>query len=350
MAVEEEELFPKIDKEYIETIVGGEKNSPDYKLKTEYGVSESFSDVIQGRGVFDVSAFNRYYKVFPADEMAGLIKYVFIVRPDCNMDYCVNNDPYYKDLALNHPRVIKSLTQSFGSLKSHSQNELGLTPSHHFIAWLVPRTLSYSIPDFELKVYDYEQPYTNFHTGYAGNGNDSRSGTTVDLSFRENKNLEITKLFDAWIKYIDGIQIGQYSPKQQYVTSRITDGSVILDYTTSVYEIACLPDATTIVYIHKTTALFPTGVPHSMWSHDGGGYSSNNNVSIRMSGGLPEAFDPAIMADFNYNAGCSELSEIESTHDYNNPVVGAPFITYSERTRKYYLRWRSLTYANKANK
>lgn len=341
MAVEEEDLFPKISKGIIETMVGGRENSPDYKLATEYGVAETLSEVLHDRNIFEVDAFNRYYKVFPSDEMSGLLKYVFIVRPDCNMDYCIANDTYFKNLSLTNPRIIKSLTQSFGS-SMRTSHELGTIPDHHFIAWLVPRTLSYSIPDFELKVYDYEQPYTNFHTGYAGNGNDSRSGTTVDFSFRENKNLEVTKLFDAWVKYIDGIQIGQYSPKQQYVTSRITEGSVILDYTTSVYEIACLPDATTIVYIHKTTALFPTGVPHSMWGHDGGGYAANNNVSVRMSGGLPEAFDPTIMADFNYNAGCTGLGEIESTMDFNNPIVGAPFITYSQKTRKYYLRWRGL--------
>lgn len=342
MAVEEEKLFPDITRNTISDMLGGDEYTPDYKLAVNNGVAESILDIPNVKSD-ESNAFNRYYKVFPSDEMAGLIKYVFIVRPDCNMDYCVKNDPYFANLALNHPKVIASLTQSYGNTLKDVFSAQNLMPDHHFISWLVPRTQSYSIPDFELKVYDFEQPYTNFHTGYAGNGNDSRSGANVDLSIRENKALEVTALFDAWIKYIDGIQIGQYSPKEQYVTSRITYGSVILDYTTSIYEIVCLPDACTIVYIHKTTALFPTNVPHSMWSHDGGGYDSNNQLSIRMSGGLPEAYDPTIMADFNYNAGCSNLTSIASTRNYENPIVGAPFITYSEQSRKYYLRWRPLT-------
>ena len=335
----EEDLFPALTKDDVERELG-KYNTPDYNLLINEGVAESIQEY-PGVGKVEANVFNRYYKVFPSDEMTGLIKYVFIVRPDCNMDYCIRNDTYFRDIAMRFPRVIASLTQSYGGVLRGLFNDIGYEPSHHFISWLVPRTLSYSIPDFELKVYDYEQPYTNFHTGYAGNGNDSRSGAVVDLTFRETKNLEVTLLFDAWLKYIDGIQIGQYSPKQKYVTSRITDGSVILDYTTSIYEIACLPDATTIVYVHKTTALFPTGVPHSIWSHDGGGYGSSNNVNIRMSGGLPEAYDPSIMADFNYNAGCSQITTIASDRNYTTPIVGAPFITYSAPNRKYYLRWRS---------
>lgn len=340
MAVVEEDLFPVITKYTIESEMGA-GNTPDYNLLVEHGVAESIFEIPNVRKD-ESNAFNRYYKVFPGDEMSGLIKYVFMIRPDCNMDYCVKNDAYFANLALNHPKVILSLTQSCGSYLKEKLNTQNYEPNHHFISWLVPRTQSYSIPDFELKTYDFEQPYTNFHTGYAGNGNDSRSGAMMDLTIRENKKLEVTALFDAWVKYIDGIQIGQYSPKEKYVTSRITDGSVILDYTTSIYEIVCLPDACSIVYIHKTTALFPVGVPHSIWSHDGGGYGSSNQVSVRLAGGLPEAFDPAIMADFNYNAGCSNLTSIASTRNYNTPVVGAPFITYSEKTRKYYLRWRPL--------
>lgn len=340
----EEDLFPNLTKDDVERELG-RANTPDYKLTTELGVAESIYDH-PNVDKTETTAFNRYYKIFPSDEMAGLIKYVFVIRPDCNMDYCIRNDSYFKNIALNHPRVIASLTQTYGPDVRDAFARNGFNtyePNHHFISWLVPRTLSYSIPDFELKVYDYEQPYTNFHTAYAGNGNDSRSGAVVDLTFRETKNLEVTLLFDAWLKYIDGIQIGQYSPKYKYVRSRITDGSVILDYTTSVYEIVCLPDAATIVYMHKTTALFPTGVPHSLWSHDGGGMSSGANVNIRMSGGLPEAYDPSIFADFNYNAGCSQISAIASTRSYETPIVGAPFITYSGTRHKYFLRWRPIS-------
>lgn len=332
--ITEEELFPVIDKDLIAAEVPGNDN-PDRKLMIHHGVSESITDLPDVNND-TMNAFNRYYKIFPDDESTAVLNYIFIVRPDLNMDYCVENDPYYSNLAVQCPRVPMSLTQS-------SRSSTLPMPHHHFIPWLVPRTVNNQLPDFSLKTYDYEQPFTNFHNTYAGNANDSRSGASMTLTFRETKKMEVTKLFDAWVKYIDGVNLGYYSPKSEYTQAKILNGGAMLDYTTSVYQFGVLPSGSEIVFAHKTTGLFPTEVPISSWAHEGRP-TENSTISITFSGGFPEAFDPSIFADFNYNAGTQNVQSVYMEEDYRNPVVGTPFVTFNSNSKKYYLRWGKLKY------
>ena len=340
-SVTEEALFPVLDKGLVSVEMPGASN-PDYNLQVDRGVADSMTD-IPGVDSFTMKSFNRYYKIFPDDEATAVLNYIFIVRPDLNMDYCVAHDSYYKNLAVQCPRVIMSLTQSYSG-----PNGLGAhMPDHHFIPWLVPRTVNDQLPDISLKTYDYEQPFTNFHSTYAGNANDSRSGAQMTLTFRETKKMEVTKFFDGWVRYIDGVNLGSYSPKREYCQSKILNGGVILDYATSVYQIGVLPSGSEIVFIHKTTGLFPTEVPISSWAHEGRP-TENQQISITFAGGFPEAFDPSIFADFNYNAGMKGVTAAYAeTAGFNRPVVGTPFITYSNESDhpRYYLRWGRMSYS-----
>lgn len=336
----EQPLFPTLSKDTVAVRYQGASN-PDTQLAMHLGVTSTIKDMPYGYGNSGImNAFNRYYHIFPGDEAVPLKTYVFITRPDCNMDYCCRNDSYYANLLLQHPRVILSLTQNIGTYLSGKLQGLQI-PSHHFISWLVPQTQNFPIPDVTIKTYDYEQPFTNFHTFYAGNANDSRSGASASVTFKETRDLEITKLFDAWTRYIHGCTMGEYSPRQRYVASKITDGSPILDYAVSVYIIGTLPTSREIVFMHKTTGMFPTESPLSNYGHDypGGG---NQMVSVNFAGGFPESLDPIIAADFNYNSGCNRMTSIQSQVDFDNPIVGAPFITWNNSKKKYYLRWQKL--------
>lgn len=338
MAINEENLIPVLSKDDI-VREWGLYNTPDYHLLVEHGVAEEFMEDPRA-AINPLGVFNRYYKVYPGDESSGILNYIFIVRPDLNMDYCVRMDPYFRNIWYQDPKIIMSLTQSLGETLSKSPSA-GIFPSHHLIPWLVPRVTAYSVPDISLKTYDYEQPFTNYHTGYGGNMNDSLSGAQIDVQFRDTRRMHITRLFDAWVRYINGIDTGIYVPKLKYTTSRITDGSVILDYATSIYQIGVLADGREIVYFHKTTGLFPTTVPLSVNNHSGTP-STDNIISIQFSGGYPECFDPAIFADFNYNVGLKNRNGITIEANYSAPIVGVPFITWNVQTKKYYLRWSTI--------
>lgn len=343
----EEPLFPVLNKEILKTQYGS--NSPDELMKFKEGVAESVEEIFpqigsfKGSGRTHTRAFNRYYKIFPDDELGNIFSYVFLVKPDLNMDYAINADPYFAGLVDTHPNVILNLTHS--SSDTTIQNlisQCGGTPDHHFISFLTNRIESYNVPDVNLKTFDMEQPYTNFHTVYGANSNESRTGSQFDITFKENKHLDITRFFDAWIRYIDAINLGNLHPKSKYLNAKVSLGSSIIDYGTSIYLIDTLADGGEIIYFHKTTGAFPTSAPHSTWSFNTGG-KVDPSITIQFSGGLPEPLNPIILADFNYNAGCFDGSRvITKTLNYANPIVGAPFITYKPEKKKYYLRWRSI--------
>ena len=342
----EEPLFPVLDKYVLKAEKG--PNSPDELMKRKEGISESIEEVYSslsnpGLGRAHTMAFNRYYKIFPDDELGNIFSYVFMVKPDLNMDYAINADPYFGGLVNTHVNVVLNLTHpSEATYLAQEAGKCGGVPDHHFVPFLTNRVESYNVPDVNLKTFDMEQPFTNFPTVYGANSNESRTGSQFDITFKENKQLDITRFFDAWIRYIDAINLGNLHPKSKYLNAKVSMGSSIIDYGTSIYLIDTLADGGEIVYFHKTTGAFPTSAPHSTWSFTSGG-KVDSSITVQFSGGLPEPLNPMVLADFNYNAGCfNGTGNIIRTLDYNNPIVGAPFITFNPTKNKYYLRWRAL--------
>lgn len=302
------------------------------------------------------NAFNRYKTVFPEDEISSFKTYVFIVRPDLNMLQAVKEDAFFNDIMVTSPSVLRNLTHS------QATDLFGPMPQTHFISFLYDRTLSYNLPDFNVKTYALDQPFTGFRTTYAGNSNESRSGTDFTISFRENANLDVFRLFDAWVRYIDNVSTGIFSPYVEYLNSKFSNGVNEIDYATSVYLIMTKADGTEIVYWHKQTGAIPTGVPHTNWSYNSGG-EVDNTVSIDFSGGYPDAMHPRILADFNYNAGLlGESYDVPTGFkagtirparhgrmgfqhrnvitDGGTTLVGGPYIAYDHSSRVYKLKWR----------
>ena len=308
------------------------------------------------------NAFNRYKTVFPEDEISSFKTYVFIVRPDLNMLQAIKEDAFFADIMNTSPTIMRNLTYS-------QATELGDVPNTHFISFLYDRTLSYNLPDFNVKTYALDQPFTGCRTTYAGNSNESRSGTDFTITFRENSNLDVFRFFDAWVRYIDNVSTGIFSPFVEYMHSKFLNGVNEIDYATSVYLMMTKADGTELVYWHKQTGAIPTGVPHTNWSFNSGG-DVDNNISIDFSGGYPDAMHPRILVDFNYNAGLlGEVNEVPSgftrstiTHapharmgkykngrdfqsgnviyDGGTTLVGGPYVAYDPNRRVYKLKWR----------
>lgn len=304
----------------------------------------------------NADAFNRYKMVFPEDEISSFKTYVFIVRPDLNMLQAIAEDGFFRDIQNNSPSILRNLTHS------QATDTFGPLPKTHFISFLYDRTLSYNLPDFNVKTYALDQPFTGFRTTYAGNSNESRSGTDFSITFRENVNLDVFRFFDAWVRYIDNVSTGVFSPYTEYMHSKFLNGVNEIDYATSIYLIMTKADGTEIVYWHKQTGAIPTGVPHNNWSYNYSG-DVESTISIDFSGGYPDAMHPRILADFNYNAGLidenNELpsgvksQKISPAHharmgyefgdvktDGGTTLVGGPYIAYDTHRHVYKLKWR----------
>jgi len=357
-------LDPNIYTEYSD--YGVNKSGILHKLDYADNMSDAI-DIQYGRRqeMFDNKYFNRYRMIYPGDELVTGKKYCFIVKPDLNILDAAEKDPYFYNLLLTKPYIAQSLTHvdilTTGMAGGRGTN--GITEDNHFISFLTPRAMSFSLPDFQVQEYKLDQPFTGFSTSYAGNSNDIRTNQSTQVQFRETDNLDVTALFDAWVKYIDLVSYGVVSPYYDYATARMTYGVPIIDYATSIYEIITKPDGNDIIYWAKFTGLFPTMMPHSNFQFT---YEDrmDNGVEIQFSGGLPETLNPKILAEFNYNAGIFADAEdglptqvrIESPRHVPNSrnfadvegtpsgasVVGAPFITFDGINGCYKLRWRPI--------
>lgn len=335
--------------------------------------------------------FDRLYSVYPSEEIDNVCQYVFLVRPDLNIlssptdllhisqsemekkGYLQNsspsNDATLKYMMQRYPNVVRSLTTY-------------LEGGHHdFIPFLVGRTESLQIPDYTIKNYKLSQPYTNYQLPYASHALESQTGGEFEISFREDKEYRVHKLFQTWVYYIDAVTRNLFAPKMKHIIHNK------LDYATSVYTITCLQDAETIVYWSKYTGAFPLTVPNSDVSFNLRG-TPNNKVSIPFAYFHQEALNPYILLDFNKNSHVQKpdktpyvpiyrsdsLDDIGmkdyrkdddlkyiSTHSVNakttfrksapvslgsgNGLVGAPFICKvkgSGGSWNYALRWKTI--------
>lgn len=249
--------------------------------------------------------FDRLYSIYPNQEIDNICQYVFIVRPDLNIyksgttellklsskqikaGYYQNsspaNDALFKYMRSKHPNMLRSLTSGFST-------------SHDFIPFLVGRTESLQIPDYSLKTYKLNQPYTGYNLPYASNALESTTGGQFEIVFREDIEYRVHKLFQTWLYYIDGVTRNKFGPKNEYIRENK------IDYACSVYCITCKQDAESIIYWTKYTGAFPTNVPNSDLSFNLRG-TPNNKVSISFEYFRQEALDPYILVDFNKNAG-----------------------------------------------
>lgn len=356
-----------LDSDVYEEFSGYGRNKSGILQKLDF--TDNMSDAIDipygaRQSMFDNKYFNRYRMIYPGDELVTGKKYCFIVKPDLNILDAVEKDPYFANFYMTKPYIAQALTHV--DILSATGGNNGITEDNHFISFLTPRAMSFALPDFNVQEYKLDQPFTGFSTSYAGNSNEIRTNQSTQIQFRETDNLDVTALFDAWIKYIDLVSYGIVSPYYDYVTSRMEYGVPIIDYATSIYEIITKPDGSEIIYWAKFTGLFPTTIPHSNYQFT---YEDRMDtaIEIQFSGGLPETLNPKILEEFNYNAGIftdkgngederplvmriSNPENVPHSQIFNDvgstpsgaSIVGAPFITFDKRSMCYRLRWRPI--------
>lgn len=269
-----------------------------FNLNMTYGSKESSYEK------HTAQYFDRLYSVYPDKELDSLCQYVFIVRPDCNIlkndgktlikitnsqiksGYYPNssphNDQFFRYMKKNYPYILKSLTST-------------LSDSHDFIPFLVGRTESLQLPDYTIKEYHMSQPCTNFDMPYASHALDSMTGGQFEISFRDDNEFRIHKLFQTWLYYINGVTRNTFGPR----IFNIKHNKV--DYATSVYYIVCKADAETIIYWSKYTGCFPVTSPNSNMSFNLRG-SVDPKISIQFDYFHHEPLNPYIFVDFNKNA------------------------------------------------
>ena len=317
--------------------------------------------------------FDRLYSIYLNNDEVETRQYVFFVRPELYLvddagtnangqDMVLSKesrtfyDPFMQYMKANHEVILRSLTAEFGRVNLGVEavarsgigqagyggnvtddNGVPLT-NHCFIPYLVGRTESLQIPDYQIKTFNLVQPYTKYALPYSTSTMESQSGGTFDVTFREDAQMRIHKLFFTWIYYMDGVMRNRFKPKDKYIMYNA------IDYATSVYHIVCDVTGQNIIWWSKYTGVIPTSVPNSDLSFNRGG-KTENTVTIPFSYFYHEALNPHILSDFNYNSlGYNYMRQVAegkgialsrkeaplydtTWHQMGTNLVGRPYIT-----------------------
>lgn len=297
--------------------------------------------------------FNRFYSVFPEMEMPSDLKtYVFITRPEMNLlgsstSYSLSGNPSsklskenYTDSRLQYlyssnPEILYMLSENFSG-------------EHDFIPYLQGRTESLQLPDYQIRTSDFTIPFYSYKFTYPTVTNESITGGTFDISFREDSELRITKLFQFWIYYMDAVMKNKMSPDRSHIINNF------YDFMCSVYEFVCDPTTERILYWAKYTGCYPTSVPISNLSHNLRS-TVDNKVSIQFNYMMVECLEPRVIEDFDQNtSGVASSRAYVPVYDetygmVGESTVGCPKIVLSSDESSLLLKWTSKVKGKSAN-
>ena len=210
--------------------------------------------------------FDRFYSVYLNNDEVETRQYVFFVRPGLyivdeegstagNARFVLSKksrtyyDGFMRFMKNDHEVILRSLTEEFGkgNLNQSAASGSGLGQAkyggvvtddrgnplaeHSLIPWLVGRTESLQIPDYQIKNFTLIQPYTKYSMPYATSAIESTTGTTFECTFKEDAMFRVHKFFYAWLYYMDGVMRNRFRPKDKYILYNA------FDYATSVYHI-----------------------------------------------------------------------------------------------------------------
>lgn len=286
--------------------------------------------------------FNRFYSIFPDMEMPSDLKsYIFITRPEMNLigtasgSYKLNSDPKrnlasencsdnrLQYLAAMNPEILYMLTEDYSDY-------------HSFIPYLQGRTESLQLPDYQIRTSDFTIPFYSYKYTYPTVTNESITGGTFDITFREDADLRITKMFQFWIYYQDAVMKNKMTPTRWHIINNY------YDFMCSVYEIICDPTSKKILYWVKYTGCFPTSVPISNLSHNLHS-SMDNKVSVTFNYMMVEALEPRVIQDFNNNSTRRSSNPVPVYDtDYgivSDSLVGSPYIDLTPDQHGLMLQW-----------
>ena len=270
---------------------------------------------------------------------ADLKSYVFFTRPEMNLtgsggrgslsnqpSIRISSENKYDNrlqyLAAMNPEILYMLTEDYSN-------------DHDFIPYLQSRAESLQLPDYQIRTSEFTVPFFSYKFTYPTVTNESITGGSFDVTFREDSDLRITKLFQFWIYYMDAVIKNKMKPTDQHILNNE------YDFMTSIYEIITDPTTQKVLFWAKYTGCFPTSVPISNLSHNLGS-TMENKVSIQFSYMMVEAMEPRVITDFNNNSKQSSYYEPTYDQDFGmvgESLVGAPRIELTPDQHGLVLRW-----------
>ena len=284
-----------------------------------------------------LTKFNRFKIAYPEETLTKTFAYVFFTRPDLNLFSDkntllpkVSNDPFYYYMFRNNKDLLLSLT---GRTFSYS---------HDFNPFLSNKAESFELKDTYIDTEDYGETFTGWKIKYGKNTVKSNTADNFSITYKDDNNYNILKIHTAWVEYISKVYRGEFSPARENIINRT------IDYACSVYYFLCGADGETILFWTKYTGVFPTTIPSSQSSWNGG-VGKAPEYSINYEYSWKEDMMPTTLAEFNKNSEKEASTQYAKIYDYNlgstgKTFVGSPFVETIDDTHNnsyiYKLRFR----------
>lgn len=294
------------------------------------------------KDVFEQTAkfYNRFKVANPNLALQKGFPHVFFVKPSCNIFDSASASKLRPELEShdlfsytwnNSPTVVKELSKVNGS-------------KHDFMLTLSNAVASFSLNEEFINSETYGKTYTGYKIAYGKHSVESKTAGEFQVTFNDDKNLNIYQLHRLWVEYISGVYRGEISPTSETIINKI------LDYTGACYYILTAEDGETVIFWSKYYGVFPTNIPSTQYSWGTGNLIHNTQLDINFRYSFKEDFNPYSIVEFNHNSrvGTYSPSYIPIYDPLLNHVgatwVGAPFIELVKNSStglyEYKLRFR----------
>ena len=329
------------DKEYLQRLVSGSiKEAPLSALRPFTNMDPK----IAHNAIF--ASYNRTLLPVADVEFRKAYKTVMFSRPECYImsitgkpSQQVENDVEFMSTYSRLPHLLQLLSPSYLDPSTDTSASI-FSPNDLKSNWnylLSNRLLSFN-DDMKtsIGVVDNTMKSIEGHTVTPGRTLESVQGGTIQITFRETKNLEVYEFLRLWMLYIHKIRKGIFSPSYngyQYQNSflPIANSAVAystmpciiyhpydraLDYTASIFEIITNETMSKIIGWQKWYGIFPVeatlnGLGESL------AVTGELTVSATFRYQKKEPNSNRTIIEFNYNAGmCDDLGRVSDRKFY----------------------------------
>jgi len=266
------------------------------------------------------------------------IPMIFVTTPMCNLkDENSRMDGFFSYMKTNRPNIYKMLSYS-------QSGKPFIIPLHNYFK-------SVSIMGTQTNSREVNETFYGYKQNLPSTIVNSISGGEINITYRDNKDLDVLSLHKMWLDYTEHVSRGTMVP------DRTLRNRKMIDYVSSMYYFILDHDLKTILFFSKYTGLVPSNVPFDAMSGD---IHSREIVeySIDYLFSYKEDMNPEILHDFNsialraksYASSNNNLDEIVDilgsgdrgkidTKDYfvseDHTKYTKPYITANSETGKY---------------
>lgn len=308
-------------------------------------------------------SYNRSHIPIADVEFRKAFRHVFFTRPECYVAYKESNavglcdqafyDEDFSSLYSRMPHVVQLLAPSYivGPIgDSRIDGEYILNNWNYLLS---NRVLSITFGEDSLSTKDSVTKSSEGYTVTPGLHLESRVGSTISVSFRDTKDLEVYEFIKAWMLYIHKRERGIFYPpfngysksnafqpgKQVIQSNKILERMChpydrALEYCASLFDVVTNESDSKIIHWCKYYGIFPISVSAPLSSDNGGAITNEMKIEVTFKYHYKLPGVNKTLVEFNYNSGlCDPVGKL-ITPNFNNIKASQPFMVKDEKSTK----------------